>query len=574
MCSIFGILDIKGDVNDYRASAIKQSQKQRHRGPDWSGIWTSNNAILVHERLAIVDIDTGAQPLVNQEKDIALLVNGEIYNHQTLQQSELAGNDDAAEDNLYRFQTKSDCEIILALYQIDHRSGAEVHSSLIEKRLNQLEGMFAFILVDKIHERYLVARDPLGIIPLYYGYDSEAHLVVASEMKALVELCDEVYSFPPGHYLDSRVGQIKPYYQPVWRDYEQVCDQPSSAQTINHALIESVKKHMMSDVPYGVLLSGGLDSSLISAIAQLNAAKRIEDKQQSPAWWPQLHSFAVGLEGSPDLIAAKKVADMIGTIHHEIHFTVQQGLDALADVIYHLETYDVTTIRASTPMYLMARKIKSMGIKMVLSGEGADEIFGGYLYFHKAPNDREFHEETIRKLDRLHQFDCLRANKAMAAWGVETRVPFLDRAFLDVAMSVSPKSKMCGPGKIEKHLLREAFEGYLPNEVLWRQKEQFSDGVGYSWIDSLKEYAEQKISDTELLQAASEFPVNTPDSKEGLLYRRLFASRFNSEAAALTVPSGKSIACSTTEAMAWDKSFSDNADPSGRAVQGVHSKAS
>jgi asparagine synthase (glutamine-hydrolysing) len=575
MCSIFGILDVQGDVNDFRASAIEQSQKQRHRGPDWSGIWTSDNAILVHERLAIVDIETGAQPLVNQSQDIALLVNGEIYNHQSLEKSELHSSDDRfSTQQPYQFQTKSDCEIILALYQIDHRSGAEVHTSLIEKRLNQLEGMFAFILVDKAEDRYLIARDPLGIIPLYYGYDAQGHLVVASEMKALVELCDDLHTFPPGHYLDSRIGEIKPYYQPCWRSYQSVCDKPSSAKAINQALTDSVKKHMMSDVPYGVLLSGGLDSSLISAIAQLNAAKRIEDEQQTPAWWPQLHSFAVGLEGSPDLIAAKKVADMIGTIHHEIYFTLQQGLDALADVIYHLETYDVTTIRASTPMYLMARKIKSMGIKMVLSGEGADEIFGGYLYFHKAPSAEEFHQETVRKLDRLHQFDCLRANKAMAAWGVETRVPFLDRAFLDVAMNVSPRSKMCGNNKIEKHLLREAFEGYLPDEVLWRQKEQFSDGVGYSWIDSLKEYAEKSISDREFSNAAIDFPVNTPDSKEGLFYRKLFASKFSSDSAALTVPSGKSIACSTAEAMAWDKSFNDNADPSGRAVLGVHSKAS
>jgi len=571
MCSIFGILDIKGDVADYRSLALAQSQKQRHRGPDWSGIWTSDNAILVHERLAIVDIETGAQPLLNEAQNIALLVNGEIYNHQSLEQSEI---------NHYQFQTKSDCEIILAMYQEDlqpledNQSGIEIHSSLFEKRLNQLEGMFAFILYDQTQNRYFIARDPLGIIPLYYGYDAKNQLYVASEMKALTDVCNDVKIFPPGHYFDSKIGEIRNYYRPDWKKYENVKAQSSSARVIQRALISSVKKHMMSDVPYGVLLSGGLDSSLISAIAQINAAKRIEDDQQSPAWWPQLHSFAVGLKGSPDLIAAKTVADKIGTIHHEIHFTVQQGLDALADVVYHLETYDVTTIRASTPMFLMARKIKSMGIKMVLSGEGADEIFGGYLYFHKAPNDKEFHQETVRKLERLHQFDCLRANKAMAAWGVETRVPFLDRAFLDTAMNIAPKNKMCGPDKMEKTILREAFDGYLPEQVLWRQKEQFSDGVGYSWIDSIKELAESTITDEELQKAQIEFSINPPDSKEGLLYRRYFHQKFPSDSAAKTVPSGKSIACSTKEALLWDESFTQNADPSGRAVRTVHSMAS
>ena len=565
MCSIFGILDIQGDAQAYRSLALKQSQKQRHRGPDWSGIWTSNNAVLVHERLAIVDIETGEQPLVTENKDIALLVNGEIYNHQALETSEITG---------YSFQTKSDCEIILALYSQDHQVGVEVHSSLVEKRLNQLEGMFAFILFDQKEERYLIARDPLGIIPLYYGFDELQQLYVASELKSLVDVCKQIKAFPPGHYLDSKVGEIRSYYQPEWKDYDKVKCQNSSPKVIQRALIESVKKHMMSDVPYGVLLSGGLDSSLISAIAQLNATKRIEDDQKTPAWWPQLHSFAVGLKGSPDLIAAKIVADKIGTIHHEILFTVQQGLDALADVVYHLETYDVTTIRASTPMFLMARKIKSMGIKMVLSGEGADEIFGGYLYFHKAPDAEEFHKETVRKLERLHQFDCLRANKSMAAWGVETRVPFLDRAFLETAMNIAPKAKMCGNGKMEKHILREAFDGYLPQDILWRQKEQFSDGVGYSWIDSIKEFAESSITDIEFAKAAKEFPINTPDTKEGLLYRRLFHTKFSSDCAAQSVPSGKSIACSTKEALAWDESLTRNADPSGRAVTTVHSMAS
>jgi len=565
MCSIFGILDIKEPSKDYRSLAIQQSQIQRHRGPDWSGVWSCDNAVLVHERLAIVDIETGEQPLLNSKGDIALLVNGEIYNHKTLKQTEQFD---------YQFQTQSDCEVILAMYEQDHKSDVEVHQSLIEKRLNQLEGMFAFILYEQSCEqsggRYLIARDPLGIIPLYYGYDQQKQLYVSSELKAIVDICTEVQAFPPGHYLDSSTGEIKNYYRPDWKSFDLVKDNSTDKKVIRDALISSVKKHMMSDVPYGVLLSGGLDSSLISAIAQLNAAKRIEDDQQSPAWWPQLHSFAVGLKGSPDLIAAKKVAKQIGTIHHEILFTIQQGLDALADVVYHLETYDVTTIRSSTPMFLMARKIKSMGIKMVLSGEGADEIFGGYLYFHKAPNDKEFHAETIRKLERLHQFDCLRANKAMAAWGVETRVPFLDREFLQTAMSIAPKDKMCGNGKMEKHILREAFEGYLPDDVLWRQKEQFSDGVGYSWIDSIKEFADQSISDHDFGNACREFPINTPDTKEGLLYRRLFAIKFPTESAARTVPSGKSIACSTKEALAWDESFTNSADPSGRAVLSIH----
>jgi len=564
MCSIFGILDIQGDPQALRALALAQSKKQRHRGPDWSGIWTSDSAVLVHERLAIVDINSGEQPLVNHTGDLALLVNGEIYNHKALAQSEASD---------YPFLTQSDCEVILALYDQD-RGETEVGAQTIESRLNQLEGMFAFILFDQKSDRYIVARDPIGIISLYYGYDEKRQLFIASEMKALVEVCEEIYPFPPGHYLDSEQGEIIRYYRPSWKAYDSVAKQPTDPAVIRESLIESVKKHMMSDVPYGVLLSGGLDSSIISAIAQLNAAKRVEDEQKSPAWWPQLHSFAVGLKGSPDLIAAQKVADQIGTIHHEIHFTVQQGLDALADVIYHLETYDVTTVRASTPMFLMARKIKSMGIKMVLSGEGADEIFGGYLYFHKAPNAREFHEETVRKLERLHQFDCLRANKAMAAWGVEARVPFLDRKFLDTAMSIAPEVKMCGQGKIEKQILRQAFDGYLPAEILWRQKEQFSDGVGYSWIDSLKEYAEQSINDLEMRRAPIDYPINTPDTKEGLLYRKIFEEKFNTNSAAATVPGGKSIACSTKEALAWDSSFADNSDPSGRAVAGVHAMAS
>ncbi len=570
MCSIFGILDIQGDSKSLRSLAIEQSKKLRHRGPDWSGVWLTDSAVLVHERLAIVDINSGEQPLINQNRDLALLVNGEIYNHKNLAAQEISESD-------YSFQTQSDCEIILGLYSKDKyakdkKDNKLVSSEQIETRLNQLEGMFAFILFDESSQRYLIARDPIGIIPLYYGYDDKRQLYIASEMKAIVDHCEEVYNFPPGHYLDSQAGEIRAYYKPQWKDYKTMQFKPGDPKVIQESLVESIKKHMMSDVPYGVLLSGGLDSSVISAVAQIHAAKRIEDNQKSPAWWPQLHSFAVGLKGSPDLTAAQQVADKIGTIHHEIHFTVQQGIDSLSDVIYHLETYDVTTIRASTPMFLMARKIKSMGIKMVLSGEGADEIFGGYLYFHKAPNAQEFHEETVRKLERLHQFDCLRANKAMSAWGVEARVPFLDRVFLDTAMSIEPSSKMCGDGKIEKHILREAFDGYLPESILWRQKEQFSDGVGYSWIDSLKDYAESEVSDAEMQRAEIDYPINTPDTKEGLLYRKIFTSHFKTNSAATTVRGGKSIACSTKEALAWDESFTNRTDPSGRAVLGVHEK--
>lgn len=552
MCSIFGILDITTDAAELRPKALELSGLLRHRGPDWSGIWSNDNAILAHERLAIVDLENGAQPLLNNNRNHILAVNGEIYNHKELQA-------DLTVD--YQFQTQSDCEVILALYE-------QEGLGFIDK----LKGMFAFILVDETDNSYLIARDHMGIIPLYYGYDMHGQLYVASEMKALVPVCRTVTEFPPGHYWSSRDGKITPYYSRDWREFDNVKDNKGSAQEIHDALSNAVKSHMMSDVPYGVLLSGGLDSSVISAVAQKYAQNRIEDDSQSKAWWPQLHSFAVGLEGAPDLIAAKKVADAIGTIHHEVHYTVQEGIDAIRDVIYHLETYDVTTIRASTPMYLMARKIKAMGIKMVLSGEGADEVFGGYLYFHKAPNAQEFHEETIRKLDRLHMFDCARANKAMSAWGVEARVPFLDKEFLDIAMSINPELKLCGSnGKMEKHILREAFEGYLPEEVLWRQKEQFSDGVGYSWIDSLVEAAESNVTDQMMASAEYRFPHNTPQSKEAYHYRTIFESHFPLDSAAECVPGGKSVACSTPEAIAWDAKFAANADPSGRAMFDVHS---
>lgn len=553
MCSIFGILDIKTGADALRPQALEFSRLLRHRGPDWSGIYHSNNAILVHERLSIVDTEHGAQPLYNADKTNVLAVNGEIYNHKTL----------AANLSVdYNFKTASDCEVILPLYQ-------EFGVNFVDK----LQGMFAFCLYNEADNSYLIARDHIGIIPLYTGYDSEGNFYVASEMKALMPICKTVSEFPPGHILDSRVGKLEKYYKRNWQEYGAIKDNNTSTTKIRDALEESVKSHLMTDVPYGVLLSGGLDSSLISAITQKFAARRIEDNDLAEAWWPKVHSFACGLEGSPDLVAAQTVADSIGTIHHSVVFTEQEGIDALKEVIYHLETYDVTTIRASTPMYLMARKIKAMGIKMVLSGEGADEIFGGYLYFHKAPNAQEFHEELNRKLDRLHKFDCLRANKSMSAWGIEARVPFLDKNFMDVAMRINPEDKMCGNGKMEKAILRESFEGYLPKEILWRQKEQFSDGVGYSWIDGLKVHVEAQVTDQQLANAEIRFPVNTPDSKEAYFYRCIFEERFPLTSAADCVIGGKSVACSTQEALAWDESFQNNADPSGRAVLSVHNES-
>ncbi len=553
MCSIFGILDIKTGADALRPTALECSRLLRHRGPDWSGIYSSEHAILVHERLSIVDTEHGAQPLYNGDKTNALAVNGEIYNHKALA-SNLTVD--------YEFQTASDCEVILPLYE---EFGVEF--------VDKLQGMFAFIVYNEKDNSYLVARDHIGIIPLYTGYDAEGNFYVASEMKALMPICKTVEEFPPGHILDSRVGKLQQYYKRNWQDYAAIKDNTTSTTKIREALEESVKSHLMTDVPYGVLLSGGLDSSLISAITQKFAARRIEDNDLAEAWWPKVHSFACGLEGSPDLIAAQTVADSIGTIHHSVVFTEQEGIDALKEVIYHLETYDVTTIRASTPMYLMARKIKAMGIKMVLSGEGADEIFGGYLYFHKAPNAQEFHEELNRKLDRLHKFDCLRANKSMSAWGIEARVPFLDKNFMDVAMRINPEDKMCGNGKMEKAILRESFEGYLPKEILWRQKEQFSDGVGYSWIDGLKAHVEAQVTDQQLESASFRFPVNTPDSKEAYFYRCVFEEKYPLTSAADCVIGGKSVACSTEEALAWDESFRNNADPSGRAVLSVHNES-
>lgn len=554
MCGIVGIFDIRGGAQEgLRTKALEMSKKVRHRGPDWSGIFVGENAIIAHERLAIVDPSSGRQPLYSKDQKLVLGVNGEIYNHRELRKPL---------ESEYEFLTQSDCEVILALYR---KKGISF--------LEELNGIFAFALYDVEKDSYLIARDHIGIIPLYMGWDANGTFYVASELKALEGTCKKIEEFLPGHYLYSKEGTPKKWYQREWTEYEAVKENKADIDELRQALEDAVHRQLMSDVPYGVLLSGGLDSSVISAIAKKYAGKRIETDNEQEAWWPQLHSFAVGLAGSPDLSAAKKVADHIGTIHHEIHFTVQEGLDAIRDVIYHLETYDVTTVRASTPMYLMARVIKSMGVKMVLSGEGADELFGGYLYFHKAPNAKAFHEETVRKLSKLHLYDCLRANKSLAAWGVEGRVPFLDKAFIDVAMRLNPEEKMAKNGRMEKWVVRKAFENYLPESVVWRQKEQFSDGVGYNWIDTLKQLTSEKVTDEQMANAKFRYPINTPMSKEEYFYRSIFTEHFPSDTAAQCVPSVPSIACSTPEALAWDASFRNNADPSGRSVKSVHQNA-
>ncbi|MGY0504301.1 asparagine synthase B [Luteimonas sp. e5] len=559
MCSILSIIDPRpgADLRPLRPLALACSARQRHRGPDWSGVHAHANALLVHERLAIVDVGGGAQPLCSADGQLALAVNGEIYNHR-----ELRG--EIADD--YAWQSGSDCEVINALYRA---AGGERAGDW----LRRLNGMFAFVLWDAQQGRALIARDPIGIVPLYWGRDGEGRVWVASEMKALVGHCDDVAQFPPGHVFDSASGELQRYYQPAWREVEATHGVEVTPAVLRQGLEEAVHRQLMSDVPYGVLLSGGLDSSLIAACVARFARQRIEDDDRSEAWWPRLHSFAIGLEGAPDLAAAQVVADAIGTVHHGFTYSVQEGLDALPEVIRHIETHDVTTVRASTPMYLLARRIKAMGVKMVLSGEGSDELFGGYLYFHKAPDADEFHRELVRKLDALHQYDCLRANKSMMAWGVEPRVPFLDHEFVDLVMGIDASAKMVAPGRIEKHVLREAFAGVLPESILWRQKEQFSDGVGYAWIDSLKAHAEAEVSDAELAAAAQRFPHDPPQSKEAYLYRRLFEQAFPGEACARTVPAGKSIACSSPAAIAWDAAFAASADPSGRAVQGVHRAA-
>ncbi len=553
MCSILGIFDIRDDAQRLRSRALELSKRQRHRGPDWSGIYLGKRAILAHERLAIVDLVHGAQPLYSPDRKHILAVNGEIYNHVELEQGL---------EQPYEFRTASDCEVILALY-------AERGTDF----LNDLNGIFAFAIYDEDRDRYLIARDPIGVMPLYTGHDEHGHFYVASELKALIDTCRTIREFPPGHVLDSERGEPVRYYQPAWRDYEHAKGKALDRERLRTTLEAAVHRQLMCDVPYGVLLSGGLDSSILTAICHKYYKRRTEDGDRSEAWWPQLHSFAIGLEASPDLAAARTAAAAIGTIHHEYHYTIQEGLDALSDVIHHIETFDVTTVRAATPMYLLARRIKAMGIKMVLTGEGADEIFGGYLYFHKAPDAEEFHAETLRKLDQLHLFDCLRANKALASWGVEGRVPFLDREFLDVAMGFDAAHKMTGEGKIEKHALRSAFEGYLPDEILWRQKEQFSDGVGYAWIDTLRAVTEKDISDEQFRRASFRFPSHTPATKEAYFYRSIFESHFPGESAAACVPHGMSIACSTPTAIRWDEMFQRRADPSGRAVEGIHNDA-
>jgi asparagine synthase (glutamine-hydrolysing) len=534
--------------------ALRQSRLMRHRGPDWSGVHAAGNAVLAHERLSIVDVNTGAQPLISESGLQSLAVNGEIYNHQDIR--------DRFEGH-YAFKTHSDCEVILPLYL---EQGTEF--------LDELTGMYAFCLYDEDKDFWMMARDPIGIIPLYYGHDQHGQLFVSSEMKALVDVCNQVHEFPPGHYWSS--GQDAPvrWYRRDWEDFKNVENAKTDRDALQKALEDAVVSHLMTDVPYGVLLSGGLDSSITAALAARHADMRVEEHEEAPAWWPRLHSFAIGLEGSPDLLAAQRAADHIGTVHHGFTFTIQEGLDALEEVIYHLETYDVTTIRAATPMFLMARKIRAMGIKMVLSGEGADEIFGGYLYFHKAPHPQAFHEETVRKISRLHSYDCLRANKAMSAWGVEARVPFLDKEFLDVAMSIDPADKMAdsmkGGDRIEKHILREAFEHLLPEDIAWRQKEQFSDGVGYGWIDAVKDFTAEHVSDAEMARAAGRFPHNTPDSKEAYWFRSVFEQHFPLASAAQTVPGGPTVACSTPEAVLWDKELQEMNDPSGRAMKNVH----
>ena len=567
MCGITAILGVKEQTQELRQKALRMSQKIRHRGPDWSGIYCGGSAILAHERLSIVDPESGGQPLYSPDRKLVLAVNGEIYNHQEIRKR-YAGK--------YDFQTGSDCEVILALYR---DKGIDF--------LEDLNGIFAFVLYDDEKDEYLIARDPIGVIPLYIGYDDDGTVYVASELKALEGQCQHYEPFLPGHYYWSVSPGMKWYYRRDWMQYDAVKDNPASVEAIHDALEAAVKRQLMSDVPYGVLLSGGLDSSVISAIAQKYSEMRIEDDSKTKAYWPRLHSFAVGLKGAPDLAKAKLVADHIGTVHHEINYTIQEGLDAIRDVIYFIETYDVTTVRASTPMYLLARVIKSMGIKMVLSGEGADEIFGGYLYFHKAPSAKDFHEETVRKLSKLYLYDCLRANKSLCAWGVEGRVPFLDKEFLDVAMRTNPEAKMCRPSAVlsltkgepegvatmEKRIVREAFADMLPPEVAWRQKEQFSDGVGYSWIDTLKQITAEAVSDEQMAHAAEQFPINPPKNKEEYYYRSIFAEHFPSDSAARSVPSEASVACSTAIALEWDAAFKNMNDPSGRAVKGVHEQA-
>ncbi len=553
MCGIIGVFNLRTDEEFMRSKILSMSKKIRHRGPDWSGIYCGNDTILAHERLAIVDVQSGGQPLYSDDGKLVLAVNGEIYNHRDIREKL----------NGYNYLTHSDCEVMLALYK---EKGADF--------FEDLNGIFAFALYDGEADCYLIGRDHMGIIPLYMGWDEHGHFYVASELKALEGICKKIEEFPPGHYLYSRDGaDLVKWYQRDWTEFDNVKNNSSDITALRESLEKAVHRQLMCDVPYGVLLSGGLDSSIIAAVAKQFAAYRVEEDDKAQAWYPQLHSFAVGLKDAPDLLAAREVAAHIGSVHHEVNFTLQEGLDALRDVIYHIETYDVTTVRASTPMYLLARVIRSMGIKMVLSGEGSDELFGGYLYFHKAPDAKAFHDETVRKLGKLHLYDCLRANKSLCSWGVEGRVPFLDKEFMDLAMNINPTDKMASNGRIEKWILRKAFENYLPQNILWRQKEQFSDGVGYSWIDTLKETVNKKVSDEQLANAKIRFPVNPPMNKEEYYYRTIFSEHFPSDTAAACVPSVPSVACSSPVALEWDESFKKMNDPSGRAVMSVHNKS-
>ena len=587
MCGFVGAFDLKTQDQPVdqvlkealRAQVLEMSRKIRHRGPDWSGVYTGDNAILSHERLAIVDPLSGKQPLVSDDNSIILAVNGEIYNHQEIRK---------AFEGKYSFKTQSDCEVILPLYK------KYVESGDFTAMMEELSGIFAFALYDSSRDCYMIGRDEIGVIPLYQGWDKAGRYYVASELKSLEGVCQTIEEFPNGCYLYSGVKGVAPkperWYKRDWESYDNVKNNPKATdeqgEVINPSIIQklkdgletAVKQQLMSDVPYGVLLSGGLDSSIIAAVTQKFSKKRVESGDKAEAWWPQLHSFAVGLEGSPDLEAARKAAEYIGTIHHEVHFTIQEALDALEDVIYHIETYDITTVRASTPMYLLARVIKSMGIKMVLSGEGSDELFGGYLYFHKAPDAKEFHEELVRKMSKLHLYDCLRANKSLSAWGVEGRVPFLDKEFIDIAMRLNPSDKMniklaVGKQRMEKWILRKAFEDYLPKEICWRQKEQFSDGVGYSWIDTLKKMTEEKVSDAEFARRENRFPVNPPKTKEEYYYREIYSRLFPSDSAAKVVPHEAGVACSTAKALEWDAAWKNMDEPSGRAIGGVHLEA-
>ncbi|KAF2480121.1 hypothetical protein BDY17DRAFT_303259 [Neohortaea acidophila] len=593
MCGIFAC-HCHPDAAKFKSTAIRMGRQVRHRGPDWSGNYLDKSTILVHERLSIVGVDSGAQPMLNEDESIALAVNGEIYNHKILRKRLKTP---------YPFKTHSDCEIILPLYQ-EHGIDAPKY----------LDGMFSWVLHDKKMDRLVAARDPIGITTFYMGRSSSTPGAVyfASELKCLFPVCDHIEFFPPGHVYDSKTDKFTRYFAPTWLiEPSNIPTTPLDLGLVRESLERSVRKRMMAEVPFGVLLSGGLDSSLVASIAQretlrlqkeyarkqafLNSGINtpqmngdlggplpiadangnvVEDdlagidedyKLHSVPVLSQLNSFSIGLPGAPDSKAAAEVARFLGTKHHTFTFTIQEGLDALTDVIYHLETYDVTTIRASTPMFLLSRKIKAMGIKMVLSGEGSDEIFGGYLYFHAAPNKEEFHEETVRRVKNLHLADCLRANKSTSAWGLEARVPFLDKDFLQLCMNIDPAEKMITKDRIEKYILRKAFDTtgepgakpFLPDHILYRQKEQFSDGVGYGWIDALKDESAKAVSDEQMLEAnirkdKPQWGNDIPDSKESYWYRCMFDEHFPPY-------------CAST-VMRWTPTWSKQSDPSGRAI--------